>query len=74
MEHKNGNSELSAHGKIKSWYLFKFYSTFQILELTLFQHLINPDSIIGASSVVLSNDDYLPDLVGEVEPDGNEIR
>ena len=40
------------------------------IKLTLFQHLINPDSIIGGiSSVALSNDDYLPDLV---DPDGNE--
>ena len=72
----NDNSELSAHGKKKSQYLFQFYSTFEF-KLTLFQqtfqHLINPYSIIVVSSDALSNDDYLQDLVDEVETDGNEI-
>ena len=73
----NANSELSAHGKKSHSVYFNFI--FQIeFKLTLFQqtfqHLINPYSNIVVSSDGLSNDDYLPDLVDEVEPDGNEIR
>ena len=58
------NSELLAHGKKKSQYLFQ----------QTFQYLINPYSIIVVSSDALSNGDYLPDLVDEVEPDGNDTR
>ena len=75
----NANSELLADGKKVTVFISILFNIFQIeFKLTLFQqifqHLINPYSIIVVSSDALSNDDYLPDLVGEVEPDGNEIR
>ena len=59
----------------KLHYLFQFYSSFfKLYSNTPFQHLIHHHSIIVLSSDALSSDDYLPDLVDEVEPDGNEIR
>ena len=69
----NANSELSANGK-KKVLISIVLNIFQIkFKLTLFQqtfqHLINPYSII----VVSSDDDYLPDLVDEVEPDENKV-